>query len=93
MLYNDLVPEQSMKTAWEQAAGYGLEGTGDYGAYIWLAAQNKYAGDDGSVMLHALTKCDHSSWCGPAYFHTTGSSISQSLALYISSAGSSNARF
>ena len=63
-LYTDLVPEDSIKTAWEQAAAYGLEGTGDYGAYIWLAAQNKYAGDDGSVMLHALTKCDHSSWCG-----------------------------
>ena len=45
-----------------QAAKYGLEGTGDYGAFIYLAALNKYAGDDGSATLHALTKCDRSSW-------------------------------
>eukprot|EP01049_Picozoa_sp_SAG25_P011535 SAG25_NODE_1425_length_3058_cov_6.484623_4_plen_99_part_00 len=37
---------------------------GDYGAFIWIAAQNTHAGDDGSAMLHALTKCDKMSWCG-----------------------------
>ena len=63
-LFNDIVPKEGIKTAWEQAAAFGLESTGDYGAFIWLAAQNKYAGDDGSTMLHALTKCDRASWCG-----------------------------
>ena len=62
-LFNDLIPTADVQKAWEQAAAYGLEGTGDYGAFIYLAALNKYAGDDGSATLHALTKCDRDSWC------------------------------
>ena len=61
-LFNDIVPSEAIPTAWAQAAAYGLEGFGDYGAFIWISAQNKYAGDDGSAMLHALTKCDRFSW-------------------------------
>lgn len=63
-LFNDLLGSDGEKQkAWQIAADYGLEGTGDYGAFIYLAGMNKFVGDDGTANLNALTKCDASSWC------------------------------
>jgi hypothetical protein len=57
---------------WATAADWGIEQIGDYGAFYWqlAIAGGYYAGphfyvspDDGTAIVHALTKCDEYSWC------------------------------
>mmetsp|Transcript_44224 Transcript_44224/g.144900 ORF Transcript_44224/g.144900 Transcript_44224/m.144900 type:complete len:359 (-) Transcript_44224:1481-2557(-) len=63
MLWLGLLPAASVPAAWSQLAGWGLEGFGDYGAFVFLGALAAFDGDDGSALLRALTKCDAQSWC------------------------------
>ena len=62
-LFNNIVPDPSIPAAWKTAADWGAHGFGDYGVFVYLSALNKHAGDDGTAMLTALTKCDIQSWC------------------------------
>ena len=64
-----MVPEENVPTVWRTVASWGLEQMGDYGAYWYqmALAGGYYAplyetADDGSAMVHALTKCDTYSW-------------------------------
>ena len=38
MLWLGLLPAASVPAAWRQLAGWGLEGFGDYGAFVFLGA-------------------------------------------------------
>jgi len=67
-----LVPQEYVADVWRGVARWGLEQIGDYGAFWYQAALagSYYAppyttpeSDDGSAILHALTKCDTDSWC------------------------------
>ena len=65
-----MVPAANIPAAWGVVADWGIEKIGDYGAFWWLMAISSgyYAPyyvtpDDGSALLHALTKCDQDSWC------------------------------
>ena len=60
-----LVPAKARKAVWDSIAMHGIEHIGAYGAYLYLGALASYpsAGDDGTAILHALTKCDNTSWC------------------------------
>jgi hypothetical protein len=77
-LYLGFVPPKSSPAVWAAIASAGLEYMGDYGAYTYQAALSDFdefgaaqsgnveangGGDDGTAMLHALTKCDDTSWC------------------------------
>lgn len=44
-------------------AEFGLEGIGDYGAFVFVGALARHSGDDGTALLAALAKCDADSWC------------------------------
>ena len=49
--------------AFERIARNGLEGYGDYGAFMYLSALAAYPdGDDGTALLTALTKGDSTGW-------------------------------
>ena len=61
--YFDLVPEAAAAGVWRAMAASGLEGIGDYGAFVFLSALARRPADDGTAMLTALTKCDAASWC------------------------------
>lgn len=62
-LFNQIVPEPSVPGVWKAAADWGAHGFGDYGVFVYLAALNTHAGDDGANMVDALAKCDVQSWC------------------------------
>jgi hypothetical protein len=77
-LYLGFVPAVSSPGVWSALESAGLESMGDYGAYAFQAALSDFdefgpvesgtveangGGDDGDAMLHALTKCDDTSWC------------------------------
>ena len=61
----------AVASAWSTTADWGMTSIGDYGAFWYqhaLAggyyANADYDGaDNGSALYHALTKCDHDSWC------------------------------
>ena len=63
-LFNGVVPAAAVKGVWEKVVARGIEDIGAYGAYLYFVAVAQYpAGDDGTAVLHALTKCDFTSWC------------------------------
>ena len=63
-LYTGALPPPGLASAWARLQQWGLEGFGDYGAFIFLQALNAYPeGDGGEAALEALTKCDKDSWC------------------------------
>jgi alpha-L-rhamnosidase len=67
--------QDAIDAAWKTTTDWGIENIGDYGAFWYMSAVagSYYHGngkmyatpksDDGSAMLHALTKCDKDSWC------------------------------
>jgi hypothetical protein len=58
-----IVPEQWFSNVWEELAKWGLVQIGDFGSHFYMNALSMHAGDDGTAMLTALTKCDDWSWC------------------------------
>ena len=64
-LFLGLVPGEARGTVSSSVAAHGLERIGAYGAFLYLGALSKYPsiGDNGTAILHALTKCDATSWC------------------------------
>ena len=63
-LYNHAVPAASVKGVWAHVAARGLEDLGAYGAYlVFNALAQNPGGDDGTLVLDTLTKCDLTSWC------------------------------
>jgi hypothetical protein len=62
-MYHGLVPDAWVPNVWRELAEWGLVQIGDFGSFVYLNALSMYAGDDGSAMLTALTKCDTWSWC------------------------------
>ena len=62
-MFLGLVPTAWVPNVWRELAKWGLVQIGDFGSFVYLNALSMYAGDDGSAMLTALTKCDAWSWC------------------------------
>ena len=58
-------------------AEVGLEGIGDYGAFVFVGALARHSGDDGTALLTALAKCDADSWCAEIEVYVT---LARSLA-------------
>ena len=63
-LFLGAAPPAARAAAWSRIARDGLEGFGDYGAFVFLSALAAVPeGDGGAAMLTALAKCDAESWC------------------------------
>jgi len=71
-----MVPEANTASNWQTVADWGIENIGDYGAFWFMNALGGgyfadatgggaavHAVDDGTAILHSLTKCDEDSWC------------------------------